>query len=927
MTTINTIERAGVQVEQIIEPIPGVRINPTLTPVAVGPCYQVVKALDSQGSPVSASSAGSYNNADAVIKSYDFPDPRSNLAYLTFLVDETRAFLQSGADVREVKDDERWLSGNYTTAATSVRAVGVGLLRSPVISITGGLPLPVFTTPSTAAVITGLVDLSAAVPSLVGLGLKFRVDKGSWVSISWTISPASLAALFAEINLAWVAAHNSGAIAAAPGNFLVFTSQTTGETSSIEFDTSASTAYTTLMGAAATPSYGGAHPPVAGDEMYADGQYLGDIVSVDGATQVTLDTEHVVYTGSNPGELDAKRWYIRAKSLTVPAVGDRPTPELYKYPSSTKAVILGIVAIGGTVALLNKTLIFKLDEETGWTTCTFSGTINLATILSEINLAYGAAVAAPSGTSVLISSPTTGNTSRVYIGAGTSNADLGFVTNDSVEGVSTGDLVIEGDFLRDKYSSAVINPALATAYVQYRALRKDVTVLASTPKLARGSDPTTLEADIGPFTTENPLGLSMLAMMTAAPDLYIAGFGVDSVTANEEGDRAAYLRALDFLKAQDVYCPVPLTNQEDVHVDFNLHVEEMSKKENSRFRVTYITPSLPDRKSTTVAATGTDASSTGSNTIQVETDIVSALLATGLVVDPNNPTVAEGVYIMFVGDTKRYNIAAVAGMQCTSNTTFTPGQNTDGFYSASHIPANYLAKSWTLSVRGVAIVALSGNVTDWDTVAETYQLGATNYKNRRTRSVVPNRWSMVDGDSKTITVAGYYASAAAAAQLCYIGPAQGKTNYKLDGFSQIWDANDVFDERNLKVIGYNNYLFVQEPPGEAGIPVKRWHQATTDPTSEDTREESITTQLDWGSIVLKRGLTEFIGVQGLGDNFDDLFLAAFEGLVRFIVGNSAWRGAEVIEYKRKPGSKTGVILRIQPTLTYPCNLADIQIVL
>jgi hypothetical protein len=412
-------------------------------------------------------------------------------------------------------------------------------------------------------------------------------------------------------------------------------------------------------------------------------------------------------------------------------------------------------------------------------------------------------------------------------------------------------------------------------------------------------------------------------MTRTAPDLYIAAFGVDSVSNNDEGDRSAYQRAFDYLKSQDVYCIAPLTNQEEVHDDVHNHCVDQSQKENSKFRCNYISPAEPSRRATTVAASGSDANSVGSNTIETEADLAGALLATGLVADPNNPTVAEGVYIMFDGDTKRYNITAVSGMRATSNTTFLVGENTDGFYSTTHIPATYVSKAWTLSVRGTEI-ALSGGIKDYTTIAENVQFGALNYAHRRTRRVYPNDWSMTDGEDQAVRVPGYYAAAASAAQLCYLAAQQGKTNYNIEGFEQIWGSNDVHDARGQKVIGYNNYLYVQEPVG-AGNPIFRWHQATTDPTNEDTREESITTQLDWGSVVLVRGLKAFIGKTNLNDNFDDNFSLAYEGLLRYIIANSVWMGAEIILYQRKADSKTGIDLVIRPTLQYPLNLADIEL--
>lgn len=919
MPEVMTLEKAAVRINQIVQSTASTPNDPNLLACAVGPCYQIVDALDSAGSPSSTAQAGTYSNIRKTIKSYGFPDPRSNNAYLEFDPDETRVFLQMGGTVREAKSDERWLAGNYTTAATSVRATGAGV-KSAIIAISGGTPAPTFTQAGNAATITGDVDISSGA-NVDGLVLRFRMDWRPWLTVTFSGSdPISKAAIVAAINTAWTDAGYSGTPASAPGNYLVLTSPISGEESMIEVDTTTSDADTPLGLVTVSSDFGRAYPPAVGDDFYADGVLLGSIVSVDSDTQVTLDTEHIVYTGSTPGELNATRWYIRAKNLTTPVTSGRPTPELYKNPTATVGSVRGTADLSGTSNVNGLTFKVRVDDDAETTISLTGTTESLANIVTQINLGYGSAIASAVSDHLVITSPTNGNTSRVYIGAGSANSVLGFTSGTLGEGLSVGDLEICGAFLRNTLTSAVLNPGVANIYIGYKALRKDVTDLAADPGVIRGSsaDLASLEASVGPFTTENPLGLAMYLMATASPGVTITGLGVS------EDSRTGYLNALALLESQSVYALVPLTEDEEVHYDFHTHCVEQSTAENSNFRVTFFSRDLPSRRVSTLAASGTDANSISSGVVQVESDLVAALVAAGIT-NPASMPVSDGVYMVFSGDSKRYNLSAVSGMQATGNVTFTTvGDNADGFYSTTAIPATIVGKSWSLYVRGTLIAAVSGR-PDKDTIAAAHQFKSLEFSNRRSRSVCPDRAQITDGESVDMIVTGVYLAALVAAQECYLVPSQGKTNRPLPSVKRIWNSNDYFSPAQMKIIGYNNYLLEQVPAVTGSI--TRWHQATTDASSATTRETNITTQADWGSLVLKRGLKSFLGQTSTEDeNFENLFNLTFEGLKRYIIESRVWKNLKVIEFKKVTGTKRGVYMKIQPTFYYPTNDIDIDLI-
>lgn len=73
--------RPGVIVVQELSETPAAVSAPTLLPVAVGPCFQIVEALESDGSLNADAKYGDeqYNQAALAIPQADLPDPRSNI--------------------------------------------------------------------------------------------------------------------------------------------------------------------------------------------------------------------------------------------------------------------------------------------------------------------------------------------------------------------------------------------------------------------------------------------------------------------------------------------------------------------------------------------------------------------------------------------------------------------------------------------------------------------------------------------------------------------------------------------------------------------------------------------------------------------------------------------------------------------------------
>lgn len=82
--------RPGVIVVQELSETPAAVSSPTLNPVVVAPCYQIIDALESNGSlnDDARHAAQKYQQAAMTITQAEFPDPRSNIEEIDVLEDE-----------------------------------------------------------------------------------------------------------------------------------------------------------------------------------------------------------------------------------------------------------------------------------------------------------------------------------------------------------------------------------------------------------------------------------------------------------------------------------------------------------------------------------------------------------------------------------------------------------------------------------------------------------------------------------------------------------------------------------------------------------------------------------------------------------------------------------------------------------------------
>jgi hypothetical protein len=479
-----------------------------------------------------------------------------------------------------------------------------------------------------------------------------------------------------------------------------------------------------------------------------------------------------------------------------------------------------------------------------------------------------------------------------------------------------GDITIKHDILRDTRGDAV---ALASdqLIVAYNALRLDVTPAAANAALLTFEDTDELESSLAPLTTDNPLGLGIYFSLLNAPGISVSGIGVDAVSADSPyGTLTAYSKAMTFLESKEVYALSPLTHEAVVHQAFMTHVDAMAEEDARGERIVLINPDMPGRGVDTLVVSGTDGDSTATTNVfdTKLSNVASSLLAAG--VDPTGTIIVDdGVFLDIATDSKSYSISAVSGTEITIRVAFAPGENDDDFYSTSDLPSTLISESFSIKIRGAELVDSNGD-PDYDAIANTYADLAQSYSNRRVVLTAPDQCgASIDGLEQLIE--GFYMNAGIAGMIGQQRPQQGFTNFPMTGYTRVVGSTEVFSNTQMnRAAGGGVYWIVQEV---ANGPLTSRHQLTTDTSSVETRELSITKIVDFCAKFQRAGLRNFIGKFNITQAFIDTITTVIQGQLSFLAENSVIIGGDLNNIIQDEDNPDTLLIDETLDVPYPCN--------
>ena len=488
---------------------------------------------------------------------------------------------------------------------------------------------------------------------------------------------------------------------------------------------------------------------------------------------------------------------------------------------------------------------------------------------------------------------------------------------------TSGAALTKHDFLRNTDGEPIV--AQGSLIIAYNALRLDVTPQANDPALLTFSDTATLEETLAPLNTDNPLGLMLFFSLINATGISVAGIGVDGVdSANPDGTPLAFSKALTFLEAQEVYALAPSSQDPIVHQLFMTHVNAMSDPDAKGERVVLINPEMPREGLPALVSSGTNGDSGGvTNTFDTKlASLSSDVLSAGL--DPSGTIpVSDGLYLDISADNKRYSIAAISGTNITIRVVFAPGENDDGYYSVSNLPGTLISETFSINVRGAELTTPTGDL-DYKRIADTYQALGQSYGNRRVIMVAPERvGASIDGVEQLIK--GYYLCSAISGMTGQLAPSQGFTNFPITGFTRVKGSNDVFSKSQLQVgSAGGTWWVVQEV---AGAPLTTFHQLTTDLSSIETREYSITKVVDFTAKFMRSGLRNFIGKFNITQPFLDTLSTVVQGQLSFLTESGVIIGGDLNNIVQDEDAPDTVLIDVTLDVPYPANYIRLTLVI
>lgn len=483
-----------------------------------------------------------------------------------------------------------------------------------------------------------------------------------------------------------------------------------------------------------------------------------------------------------------------------------------------------------------------------------------------------------------------------------------------------GNVILKQEQLRDVNGNPTTG--LAPLYISYTAVRKDVTAAAEQPGLLVFNDTSELEAALAPIDATNPLGLGLFFALINAPGIQVTGLGVDEISADAPyGTVEAFSRAASFLEGREVYAIAPLTHDESVHQIFNTHATVMSGSTNKGERVAIINVATPTTRADTLVASGSGDRVSGTIFDTNISNLTALVLNAGVSPIGTIPA-SEGLFLDISEDAKKYSIASIAGDQVTIRTSFSPGENDDGYFSTTSLPTGLIQEPFSIKLRG-ADLEVAG-LPDLDGIADTIASVGRGYSNRRLWMTVPDQVAATVGGVETL-LPGFYAAAGIAGMVGQLPPQQSFTRYPMTGYTKVIGSNDKFNSRQLNVMaGGGAWVLIQEAQG---APIISRFAITTDLTSIEVRTDSITKVVDFVAKFLRRSLLNYIGRFNVTQGFLDSLSNVIEGLGGFLIESGVLLGFNLSLIQQDKDAPDTVLVSVGLDVPFPCNFIRLTLVI
>jgi hypothetical protein len=286
-----------------------------------------------------------------------------------------------------------------------------------------------------------------------------------------------------------------------------------------------------------------------------------------------------------------------------------------------------------------------------------------------------------------------------------------------------------------------------------------------------------------------------------------------------------------------------------------------------------------------------------------------------------------------------YTVDTVSGNTVTITATF-PNLSTITEYQFKLVAASgytigdfddsapgspFANQQWAIRTIGEALVISGTNppILDRTEIATELSIAANSFANRRVYFVQPDQVATTAITGVEEVVPGYYLAAAIAGMVGQQPPQQGFTNFPIAGFNRLVNSNDVYSDSQIAIAaGGGVYWVIQEAPGSAVI---AQHQLSTDLTSIETRELSVTKNVDFVAKFLRAGLRRFIGRFNITPEFLDQLSTITQGLLGNLESRGILNGSDLNDLAVDPAQPDSITVDITLDVPLPDNFIRITL--
>ena len=470
-------------------------------------------------------------------------------------------------------------------------------------------------------------------------------------------------------------------------------------------------------------------------------------------------------------------------------------------------------------------------------------------------------------------------------------------------------------------------------YIGYRALRVDLSAAASDPSLLTIESIADAETKLGRTdTVKNPLGLAAkLALTNSVGNTSIKALGLSAQNSAElstypEGSPTAYDEALTLLEAEDVYALAPLSSSREVAALFSNHADNMSLPENGGERVAFVAREFPGYSAAklvingSAGSTASDFNTSGEFTGGVDFGLDGAnFAALEAALDASD----EIILVLNSWKTSTYAGRELLGASSEqygfrvsaipSGNTYQLTIDTDDIEGVS--TNDLSSEDWYLYIQGKAITASADQ-------AERVATFGSEYATRRTYFCWPPKLLASVGSNSEL-LSGHYIASVVAACVGFQPVGKSFTNLPLSGFTGLRYSNRHFSKSQLDDIAGGGTLIVIQPV--EGGPLKIRHQLSTDVSSIQRRELSITKALDYFAKTLRDTLSDQIGGANITTEFVEALGMTVQGIISRMVKRGVTTSANLIKIVQNADNPDTIDIIIDVAPIYPCNYIQITL--